>query len=566
MLSNLNIRNFALFDEVNLAPGQGLNVFTGETGAGKSLLVGAIGLILGKRLDSSLIFDQKRKCIVEAVFDNIPDSILQFLSGRDEFDTDGNKITIRREADEQGRSRAFVNDTPVSNAILRDVTGYLVDLHGQHENQQLLSEIHQLRLLDEYAGLSDRVRDFRLLFEKRNALARELEALEAREKTARQQADFLSFQIAEIESARLDPQSDNEIDSELNLVENAEESIRAISGAVDELYESEQSLYSRITNVISAVRPWCESNKKSGNILLQLHDAALAIAASSRDLSKLASTIEADPRRLEELRERQNLVNRLKLKFSTADVGQLLKILEEFRSQLQSIDSISGQISATGKQLEELTSELLIRGEALESERKASAATMEKSINGILKIVGLKDARFRIQIDRLEAEPADSATSGNPIRMSKNGLNRVAYQVQPNRGTPGGPLGKIASGGEISRVMLAIKAAVAEKASMPVLIFDEIDTGISGETAKKVAKVMVQLSSKYQLIAITHLPQIAGMGEFHFEVSKKSAGKETVSGIRQLQGEDRVKALAVMISGANPTAIAMESARELLGR
>lgn len=564
MLKNLSIRNFALFDEVNLEINPGMLAFTGETGAGKSLLLGAIGLILGKRLDTAMIFDQKRKCIVEAVFENIPEKTMSRLKNREEFDIDDSRIMIRREADAKGRSRAFINDTPVNLAVLREVTGQLVDLHGQHENQQLMSESHQLRMLDEFAGTEISLHRYRELLDERNKLSTELETLEAKEKTARQQADYLAFQVEELSNAKLDPGSDDSIESELSLLENAETLTQLLGSSAQSLYESDSSIYSKLNSVITSLKGFADMDTGIKDSLERLQEAALAIREASGDMVHLADRIEAEPDRLRLLRERYDLINRLKIKFGTEDVRGLLELLYDFEEQYNSFESISDRIEAARKKLEEVDGKLIEVGLKIEQERKKEIPAMEKAVNSIFSEVGMEAARFQIRMERNAAEFGELEIEGQKIRLGRSGLNKVSYEVQTNPGTPVGPMSKIASGGEISRVMLAVKSAVAGKVSLPVLIFDEIDTGISGEVARKVGGVMNRLAKHYQILTITHLPQIAGQASAHFEVSKSSNEDETKSGIKELSGDERVNALAVMLSGDNPSESALENARELL--
>ncbi|MEM0998366.1 MAG: DNA repair protein RecN [Bacteroidota bacterium] len=564
MLAKLFIRNYALIDTLDVELDGGFNILTGETGAGKSLLLGAIGLILGRRVDYSYIFNPDQKCIVEATFRSIPPQILADLGQMEEFDIEDAEIIVRREARANGKSRAFINDTPVSLSLLRDVTGRLVDLHGQHENQLLLSQEQQVRLLDEYAGVRDRVRDFGGLLRTEQALRKEIAQLEADEREARKQEDFVKFQFKELDEAQLDAEEEAQLEEELQTLENAEEIKESLGFATDGLYDAEESLYNRLSEIIARLQSPAQLNSAIREQYERLEEVRYAMEDAARELESTNDTIDLDPGALADMQARMDLLNRLKVKYTAADVADLIRQRDALDAQLGHFGSLGDQIAARQRELAALRQQLLAQGLKIEKARLAAAKKLKKTIDKLLHAVALEGAEFAVEVRRLPDPQGALEIEGQPHKVTPTGLNHVDFRIRTNPGMPMGPLSQVASGGEVSRVMLAIKAALAEQAELSVLIFDEIDTGISGETAQRVGAVMQQLAERYQIIAITHLPQIAGKGARHFKIFKEVIAGKTVSRLRALEPENRILELARMLSGADPTPSAIENARELI--
>ena len=572
MLSKLYIRNFALIEELEIGLGPGLNILTGETGAGKSLLLGAIGLILGRRVDYSMIFDPSKKCIVEAVFSHIPSGILHELDSYEDFDlSDGDldttgqhTVTIRREASSSGKSRAFINDTPVQLTLLREVTGLLVDLHGQHENQKLLSPDRQLHLLDQFAGVTEQVLEFGKMLGEAKSYRQEIEKLEAEEKAAREQQDYLNFQLKELESASLEAGEEEGLEKQMGLLQNAEEIQQVLSMATDGLYDSEASLYnhlSEITNALSGISQYDPLIQEQYD---RLNEALIALEDASRELDRQKDAVETDPSTLQVVEERLDLLNRLKQKFSVRTVEELIEVREGFAGKTGRFDSLGEEIVALRTKESKAYEKLAKLGLAIEKKRNGVVKSLKKEVDRLMQEVGLEHAAFEVVVSR-NAHPEGLLEVGEEkIRPLATGLNHADFKIRTNKGMPMGSLSAVASGGEVSRVMLAIKAALASKAELSVLIFDEIDTGISGEVANKVGRVMQKLADNYQLIAITHLPQIAGKGDGHYKIYKEVAGNKTTTGIRPLEGEARVLELATMLSGEHPSESAIRNAKELI--
>jgi DNA repair protein RecN (Recombination protein N) len=564
MLRSLYISNYALIEETRIEFGKGLNILTGETGAGKSLLLGAIGLILGKRLDSGFIFNPDKKCVVEAVFQDVPAQIIAELQRMEDFDVEENTLIIRREASANGKSRAFVNDTPVAVQVLKDITGLLVDLHGQHQNQMLLAPEFQLRLLDQFGGTATMAVEFGQLLGETNKIRKQISNLEAEEAEARKQQDYFNFLLQELTTANLSLEEEAQLEAELELLEHAGEIKEGLGHAIATLYDDETSAYSQLSEALNRLEKISRINPAIGQQYSNLQEVRIGLQDAMLEISKLNDNIDLDPRRLETMQERSDFLNRLKKKFNAKDIAELIVTRDDYKAKASHFESLGGQIDKLKKQLAASEKSLVTAGLALEKKRKEVAQSLNAKVDDLLRQVGLENAKFEVQIARNESASGFLLVEGKTLSPAPDGLNTIDFRIRTNAGTPLGALSQIASGGEISRVMLAIKAALAERAALSVLIFDEIDTGISGETANKVGRVMGQLAERYQLIAITHLPQIAARGHHHFRIYKEVQGGVTTSRVSALSENDRVMELAYMLSGADPSESAIRNAKELI--
>ncbi len=564
MLRTLYIANYALIDETDILLGPGLNILTGETGAGKSLLLGAIGLILGKRLDYGYIFNPDKKCVVEAVFQDLPPGLVTELKKIEDFDWDDKMLVIRREASADGKSRAFVNDTPVNLSVLKDITGLLVDLHGQHQNQMLLAPEFQIKLLDQYAGTAPDARAFGKMLAELGKIRKQISEIEREEAQARQQQDYFNFLLEELTAANLNEEEEIILTQELELLENAGEIKESLGLANSSLYEDETSAHSLLSAVIDRLDRPAKINSHIEFQQKSLHEARILIEEAVRELNRIDDNIDMDPGTLATMQERSDFLNRLKKKYSVGTVGELVRLREEYQAKVGHFDSLGDQIVRLEKELAQAEKTLVAAGKTLESRRQKVAKELNASVDDLLRQVGLENAKFEVAISRSIDAQGILNVDDQRIQPNASGLNTVDFRIRTNAGMPMGSLGQIASGGEISRVMLAIKAALAEKAELSVLIFDEIDTGISGEIANKVGKVMAKLADRYQLIAITHLPQIAAKGDHHFRIYKEVDGGTTTSRVAALDHDGRVMELAHMLSGADPSESAIRNAKELI--
>lgn len=564
MLKHLYIRNYALFNETEVHFEKGLNILTGETGAGKSLLVGALGLVNGKRADSSVIFRANEKCVVEASFAGLEKRASRLLQLYEEFDFDGKDLIIRREISPTGKSRAFINDTPVSLSVLREVSNLLVDMHSQHENQQLVSHEKQLELLDAFAECGEWVSQFGLGLQEADKLRQEINRLKAKEKEARNQLEYLRFQLNELESAGIKADEEQELENELSLLQNSEEVREALGTATEVLYQQEMSLYEQLSEILAPLNKLASVNTQIQEIASNLREMQENMKEHAFGLQEMLELVELDPERLSFLEDRLAVYHNLKLKYKAKSGAELMVLFAELKGQLGDFDSLEEQIASKQLVYEKQQTHLIQLGLKIEGARLAAKPSLEEKIHELLRLVGFEKARFEVVIERNEVAESDWKVEGSPVKPIPQGLNKVFFRIQTNPGMPAGPLSQIASGGEIARVMLAIKSALAEKSEFPVLIFDEIDTGISGEIANKVGQVMLNLAHRFQILAITHLPQIAAKGNFHYQITKTVKDQQTTSDVHQLNREARVLELAKMLSGEHPTESAMRNAVELM--
>jgi len=564
MLKILYIKNYALFKETKIGFQQGLNILTGETGAGKSLLIGALGLIMGRRADTSFVFLYDEKCIVEATFGNLAEVIFKQLQAFEDFDMEGQEILLRREIRPNGKSRAFINDTPVSLQVLREVSALLLDLHGQHDNQVLMSNDKQLELLDSYAGSQDLLEQFQRQLKKVRDLNTTIETLQEQDKNAKQQLEYLNYQAKELGEADLKGGEEDELEQELNLLQNSEEIRETLGLAVEKLYQQDVSIYSDLSELVNSLRKISNVSAQLATSVSEMKEVLEKVKDTAFGFQDMLETIESDPQRLAFIEERLGLYHTLKLKYQVQNGEELVRLYEEVQSKLTEYDSLDEKIQEFTRQLEEENRKLINMGLRLEEVRMAAKPVLESMVDQLLSQVGFQKARFEVCIERALHPQGKLEVNGEFIKPSSSGINKVYFAIQTNPGIPSGPLSQIASGGEISRVMLAIKAALAERSSFPVMIFDEIDTGISGEIANKVGAVMKQLASVFQILSITHLPQIAARGHQHFQIRKRVEGDQTFSFVEALTHEERVSIIAQMISGDQPTASARQNAEELI--
>jgi DNA repair protein RecN (Recombination protein N) len=565
MLKHLYIRNYALFAETEVDFEDGLNVLTGETGAGKSLLVGALGLINGKRADSSVVFRQGEKCVVEASFGNLSANVSQRLNTYEEFDLENQDLIIRREINPSGKSRAFINDTPVSLSILREVSSSLVDMHSQHENQQLISHDKQLELLDAFADCTQEVQRFADILRQTEALRSEIARLQAKEKTEKEQLEYLHFQLNELEAAGIQAEEEQDLENELNLLQNSEEVRDALGQATEVLYHQELSLYEQLSEILTPLNKLAQVNTHIEDSASTLREMLESMKEQAFALQELLESVESDPERLAFIEDRLAVYHQLKLKYKAKSGAELMSLYAQLKGQLTEFESLEETIAAKQKTYAKHQQQVLEMGLAIEGKRWAAKPSLEEKIHALLRQVGFEKARFEVVVERNTVPESDWLLEGQNIKPLPQGINKVYFRIQTNPGLPAGPLSQIASGGEISRVMLAIKSALAEKSEFPVLIFDEIDTGISGEIANKVGLVMLDLAHRYQILAITHLPQIAAKGDQHYQINKTVQDDQTTSDVHKLSRDGRIHELAKMLSGERPTESAMQNAIELIG-
>ena len=548
MLVDLRIKNYALIEQLELRPSPLLNIITGETGAGKSIMLGAIGLLLGNRADSRMLFDTERKCVIEGQF-NIANYQLQDIFEAEDLDYDTHCI-LRREISPNGKSRAFVNDTPVTLEALRKIGANLMDIHSQHDTLLLGDGVFQLNLLDLYAGLVPQRTLYSSAFRQYRKLEADLHTLESQAAQASKELDYNSFLLNELEEARLDAEDQDALEQEVKQLEHAEEIKYKLSQALHGLRDSEtcatgnlKEAVSLLGQVASYADNFRELRERLNSCLIELHDIADEVETAER-------RTEGDPARAEELQDRLNVLYTLQRKHQARDLPALIAVRDDLRQKVSSVLSLDKEIARLRKDSDAALAAVTKQGTKLSESRRKSFPTFEKQLGLLLADLGMPHARIVVQ-----------HSTGTP---ATSGIDVVSILFTANKGAQPQTLSKAASGGEFSRLMLCIKYMLADKTALPTIVFDEIDTGISGEIAVKVGRMMQQMAQKHQLVAISHLPQMAAAGDVHYFVYKEDRADRTVSCIRELNQDDRIKEIAHMIAGAKPSENAYQSARELL--
>ena len=550
MLKSLYISNYALISELNISFDAGFSVITGETGAGKSIILGALSLILGQRADNKSIKIDADKCVIEASFDISNYVHLDDFFIQNDLDKSDDHCVIRRELTNQGKSRAFINDTPVSLNLIRELSNRLLDIHSQHENLLLSNEGYQLDVVDTVAQNSALLLCYRTVFTQWKGLQSELNLLQ---KTAEKQLadlDYVQFQFQQLSDANLLENEQQELELEQDTLSHAEEIKSELQKVQQLLVEEHASLsmlkdsvtaISRIKNFIPDGESWHE----------RLHSAFIEMKDITAEMSAFEERVEFNPTRLEWVQSRLSEIFSLQKKYKVTSVQELIALRNGFADQLQRIDSFDEDILALKAKIALTLEKLMQEALQLTKSREMACEPIQKHLVEQLTKLGMLNIQFQVQI--------------TPLReFSENGNDEVQFLFSANKNRPVQPVTQIASGGEISRVMLSIKSLIAHKSDLPTIIFDEIDTGVSGEIAHKMGEIMQSMSTDMQVLTITHLPQIAAKGANHYRVYKDESGAQTQTHIERLSADERVVELAQMLSGKNVTDAALRNARELL--
>ncbi len=556
MLKTLHIINYAIIEELRISFSPQLNVITGETGAGKSILMGALSLILGDRADSSVLLNRETKCIVEGVFSDVHAPAIKSIMQENDLDA-GEEIIIRREIAVSGKSRAFVNDTPVNLEQLRQISELLVDLHRQFDTLSLSDAGFQRGVLDALAGngpLISKYQDEYRLWQQVNT---ELKTLQDQKNDFNKEADYNRFLLDELTEADFAENELEDADAELKLLSNAEAIKAALQQGCGTLVEGDRPLINQLKSVRQLLDPYTSYYPALGELMNRLQSAAIELQDVADELERLNGATSFDQRRIEQLNERMSVGYKLLKKHGARDTMALISLRKELEQKLQGVLDIDDRITSLEKQSLRLWQTVATSAAALSEKRTAEIPSFEKKVNKLLFQVGMPNARTKVSI-----------TSRTP---DFTGQDTIEFLFDANVGSGKSgkterfePIRKVASGGELSRLMLSIKSLVAESMDLPTLIFDEIDTGISGEAAKQVGMIMHQLAAKRQLITITHQPQIAGKAHAHLFVYKELKGDVIRTNLRVLSGEERIVSIAKMLSGEKPTAAALENAREMV--
>jgi DNA repair protein RecN (Recombination protein N) len=550
MLRSLFIQNYALIDKLDIDFENGFSVITGETGAGKSIILGAIGLLLGQRADVKAIRNGATKCVIEAHFD-IASYQLQTLFDENEWEYEDECI-IRRELSSTGKSRAFVNDSPASLAQIKELGELLVDVHSQHQNLLLSNEGFQIKALDVIVHNEQLLTEYRSLYNDWKKAKQQLALLVEEADKNRADEDYYRYQVEQLENAHLVDGEQEELEEESDILNHAEE-IKAQLYKVEQIAMSDDmSLLQGLKECVNAMQALNNVYPDSSELSDRLESCYIELKDIAEEVATKNERIEFNPSRLEEVTDRLNLIYSLQQKYHANSISELLSLQEEFATKLSAISSSDETIQQLQKQVDKLFAEVIAKADYLSKQRKSASEVIEKHMCEQLALLGMPNVQFRV----------DFAKRKEPNLL---GMDSVNFLFSANKNAPLQNISSVASGGEIARVMLTIKALIAKEVKLPTIIFDEIDTGVSGEIADRMATIMLEMGeANRQVISITHLPQIASKGKVHYKVFKQDSETETNSNIRRLTDEERINEVAQMLSGATLTEAALHNAKALL--
>jgi DNA repair protein RecN (Recombination protein N) len=549
MLIKLSIENYALIDRLEIDFPPGFSVITGETGAGKSILLGALSLILGQRADTSVLLDQNRKCIVEGIF-RIRGYGLEEILKSAELDAE-DTLTLRREIGQTGKSRAFVNDTPVNLPILKELGDRLVNIHSQNTIVTLNDADFQLAVLDDYAGNVKSLSEYRESFEGLLRLRAQLSEWIREEERSRNDKDYHRFLLEELAAAGLKETEQEEMEERLGVLNHAEEIKKSLDEVLESMTESDASLLQRLSGIAATIRHLAGFHPSLKEMPERLESDLIDLKDITTSLRKISESVSVDPEETERLSSRLDLIYRLQKKHRVASVQELLKIQHGLEIKIRDAGSLEERIRHLQKEIEELERRLSLKAGSISANRKKVLGDFGVRITEILARLALPDARLRIEHTLLG-------------ELTRDGIDSVRFLFSANPGVPMDEISRMASGGELSRLMLSIKSLISSKNLLPTILFDEIDSGVSGETAGKVGTILKAMGETMQVIAITHLPQIAGKGESHYLVFKETEKGTARTFIRKLARDERILEIAKLVSNEKITDAAVRTARELL--
>ena len=550
MLKQLYIKNFTLIDELNIQMHPGFSVITGETGAGKSIILGAIGLLLGNRADSKSIKAGRDRCVIEAHFDLSKYDMQQFFTDND-IDEDLSDTIIRRELTAAGKSRAFINDTPVSLTKMRELGEQLVDIHSQHQNLLLQKEDFQLNVVDIIAQDEKQRKNYEAAYNQYKQANQKLNALKAEIEKNRESEDFLRFQFKELDEAQLQDGEQEELEQEYEMLSHSEDIKTALYQADNHLSGDDGNIIERLKLTSEQLANIKDVYPEVTELLERIDSSYIELKDIAQEVNGLTDHVEFDPARLETINERLDKLNSLQQKFHVRDLGELIETYHQLKEQLSHIDHSDEDVEALEQKVAQLLEKAQKQAKELTAIRTKASKKVEEEMKQRLIPLGIPNVRFCIS---LTEKP-----------LSHDGGDKVSFLFSANKSTPLQPVTQVASGGEIARVMLSLKAMISGAVKLPTIIFDEIDTGVSGKIAEKMAQIMVEMGNhERQVLSITHLPQIAAMGSHHYKVSKEETDKGTISRMTELSQQERVQEIAQMLSGSDVSEAALANAKELL--
>lgn len=553
MLKKLDIRNFTLIDHLEMALYPGFSVITGETGAGKSIVIGAIGLLLGNRADAKQVKRGCDKCIIEATFDLSiyhSDVLKDFFEDND-LDYEPEECLLRREVNANGKSRAFINDTPVTLALMRELGEQLIDVHSQHQNLLLSKEDFQLNVVDIIARDRQQLADYRAAFAEYRSAQRRLEELREQIATSRDNEDFLRFQQKELSEANLASGEQEQLEQEAELMSHAEDIKRALHEADYGLSGDDTGIVNLTRSIAAQLRSVADVYPEAQELAERLESCFVELKDISQEIASKVDDVEYDPQRFNLITQRLDTIYTLQQKFHVQTVDELLDRLNGINAQLDNIDNSDEELQELERSVEKLHAICVEKAVVLTDMRRKSATVVEQELSKLLVPLGIPKVRFKVDVS-----PAD---------LSTNGADKVMFLFSANSSTDMQPVSQVASGGEIARVMLSLKAMISKAIGLPTIIFDEIDTGVSGRVAEQMAHIMRDMGkANRQVLCITHLPQIAAAGSTHYKVAKQETEQGTVSTMTQLSDEQRITEIAQMLSGSDVSQAAVDNAKSLL--
>lgn len=553
MLKKLDIRNFTLIDHLEMALYPGFSVITGETGAGKSIVIGAIGLLLGNRADAKQVKRGCDKCIIEATFDLSiyhSDVLKDFFEDND-LDYEPEECLLRREVNANGKSRAFINDTPVTLALMRELGEQLIDVHSQHQNLLLSKEDFQLNVVDIIARDRQQLADYRAAFAEYRSAQRRLEELREQIATSRDNEDFLRFQQKELSEANLASGEQEQLEQEAELMSHAEDIKRALHEADYGLSGDDTGIVNLTRSIAAQLRSVADVYPEAQELAERLESCFVELKDISQEIASKVDDVEYDPQRFNLITQRLDTIYTLQQKFHVQTVDELLDRLNGINAQLDNIDNFDEELQELERSVEKLHAVCVEKAVVLTDMRRKSATVVEQELSKLLVPLGIPKVRFKVDVS-----PAD---------LSTNGADKVMFLFSANSSTDMQPVSQVASGGEIARVMLSLKAMISKAIGLPTIIFDEIDTGVSGRVAEQMAHIMRDMGkANRQVLCITHLPQIAAAGSTHYKVAKQETEQGTVSTMTQLSDEQRITEIAQMLSGSDVSQAAVDNAKSLL--
>ena len=550
MIISLHIKNYALISDLEINFEKGFTIITGETGAGKSILLGALNLIAGQRADTSVLLNKDSKCVVEAEFDISKLDLKYFF---EENDLDYNKKSIiRREISSNGKTRAFVNDTPVNLGLLKELSQHLIDIHSQHQSLEINEKNSQLAYLDVVAGQEKNVAAYKLIFDNYKLDQHKLHKSIEDEKQLRKDFDYFQFQFQEIEDLNLKSDELKDIKAELAIITHAEEIKLNLSKVSVLLAEKEDSIISQLNESKNAIGNIAKYDTELEELQKRLQSCYIELKDIGVEIENKIELINFNPERLNYLNERISIAERLMRKHQVNTEEELLLTKQRFETKIVGVDSLADEIEKLKQQIKSFEADLSKNAIKLRKQREIAIPNFEKAVTQILQQLGMPNTQFKIELNTLK-------------QFTPSGSDEVEFLFSANKGIATAPLHKVASGGELSRIMLAIKSIIAKEKTLPSILFDEIDTGVSGDVAAKMALILKDLSLNLQVISITHLPQIASKGNQHWFVYKNNEKDVTSSHIKVLSNEERILEIAKMLSNEKTSDAAISNAKELLG-